>query len=461
MSVTVRFAPSPTGKLHVGNVRTALMNWLFVKSHSEADTGPGTEAVRGQFILRIDDTDTERSTQAFEDGIKTDLSCLGLTWDRTFNQSERFDLYERAAQTLKDAGLLYPCYETSEDLDRQRKLLRVQGKPPIYNRQALELTDAERSALEAAGRQPHWRFKLSGDAVTWVDVVRGEQRIETASISDPVLIRADGSFLYTLPSVVDDIDAKITHVIRGEDHVTNSGAQIEIFRALSDHVPQFPHTPLLVGRDGKGLSKRLGSLSMDQLRGQGIEPMAITSLLGKIGTSDAIEARPNLETLAGEFAFSKIGRAPARFDEDELLLINSRLLHETDFADIKDAVSKLDLPNGTDTEALWALVRANIQKVPDVSGWAQIIYAPLTGDIAQDDASFCQEAADSLPDTIDAGTWSAWTASLKEITGRKGKSLFMPLRRALTGQSRGPDMGALLALLGADRAKARLRGEHG
>ena len=279
MSVIVRFAPSPTGKLHVGNVRTALMNYLFVAQND------------GTFILRIDDTDTEGSTQAYEDGIKTDLAWLGLNWDESFNQSARFGLYDEAAAKLKADGLLYPCYETSEELDRQRKLQRVAGKPPVYNRAALDLSADDITKLEAEGRKPHWRYKLSGGVATWTDMVRGDQRVDTSSLSDPVLIRADGSYLYTLPSVVDDIDAKITHVIRGEDHVTNSGAQIEIFRALGGTEPTFAHTPLLVGADGKGLSKRLGSLSMDQLREQEIEPMAINSLLGKIGTSDPVEAR--------------------------------------------------------------------------------------------------------------------------------------------------------------------------
>lgn len=446
MTVIVRFAPSPTGKLHVGNVRTALLNWLFAREQG------------GRFILRIDDTDLERSTQAYEDGIKEDLTWLGLTWDASFNQSHRFKLYEDAAAKLKAKGLLYPCYETSDELDRQRKLQRVQSKPPIYNRGALELTEVEIKALEDQGRKPHWRFKLSGQAVTWTDVVRGEQTIETSSISDPVLIRADGSFLYTLPSVVDDIDARITHVIRGEDHVTNSGAQIEIFKALSDHVPNFAHTPLLVGADGKGLSKRLGSLSMDQLRDDYFEPLAITSLLGKIGTSDPIEARPSLEVLVSEFSFSKIGRAPARFDEKELLLINSKLLHETEYAQVKDRLDKMGVAGG---EALWTLMRTNVEKISDMAGWSTVFNAPMPGQIADEDAEFCKIAASCLPDTLTAETWSELTKVLKEKTGRKGKTLFLPLRLALTGNARGPEMGRVLVLLGAERAKARLNGKVG
>ena len=446
MKPIVRFAPSPTGKLHVGNVRTALMNWLFVREQG------------GTFILRIDDTDVERSTKAYEDGLKEDLGWLGLKWDETFNQSDRFDLYDAAAADLKSRGLIYPCYETADELDRQRKILRAQGKPPVYNRDALNLSADDVAKLEAEGRKPHWRFKLSGNPAEWDDMVRGPQKVETSSLSDPVLIRADGSYLYTLPSVVDDIDAKITHVIRGEDHVTNSGAQIEIFEALGGPVPTFAHTPLLVGKDGKGLSKRLGSLSMDQLRDQGIEPLAICSLLGKIGTSDPIEARQSLDILKDEFAFSKIGRAPARFDEDELELINGRLLHDTPFDAVKDRLDAFGIPASED---FWNLVRSNLTKLGDAAGWSTVIHAPMSGQIADEDKDFCKEAAEYLPDDLDGETWGAWTTVLKQNSDRKGKTLFLPLRMALSGRKRGPEMDKLLPLLGSDRARARLRGEVG
>jgi len=435
----VRFAPSPTGRLHVGNVRTALMNVLFVEANS------------GTFVLRIDDTDLERSTAEYEQGIRDDLSWLGITWGKTFKQSERFGMYDEAAEKLKADGLLYACYETSEELDRQRKLLRVAGKPPVYNRAGLELTDEQKTAFEAEGRSPHWRFKLSGSTVTWNDLVRGEQSIDMSSLSDPVLIRGDGSYLYTLPSVVDDIEAKITHVIRGEDHVTNSGAQIEIFRALSDHLPEFAHTPLLVGADGKSLSKRLGSLSMMELRQQGIEPMAVASVLAKIGTSDAVDIRASLADLAREFSFGKIGRAPARFDENDLIALNAKLLHETPYEDVKDRI-----PGG---EGFWNIVRANIEKISDVDAWADIVLKPMSGEIGADDKGFCETAADFLPDSIAAETWSDMVNYLKAETGRKGKTLFMPLRLALTGQPHGPSMDDMLQLLGAEKAKARLRGQ--
>lgn len=435
----VRFAPSPTGRLHVGNVRTALMNALFA------------QAEEGLFILRIDDTDLDRSTAEYEQGIKDDLSWLGVSWGKTFKQSERFAMYDEAADKLRDAGLLYACYETADELDRQRKLLRVAGKPPVYNRAALNLTDAQKAAYEAEGRQPHWRFKLSGGIVSWTDMVRGEQTIDVSSLSDPVLIRGDGSYLYTLPSVVDDIEAEITHVIRGEDHVTNSAAQIEVFRALSDHLPKFAHTPLLVGADGKSLSKRLGSLSMLELREQGIEPMSIASLLAKIGTSDAVEIRHSLEALASEFSFDKIGRAPARFDEKDLTALNAKLLHETHYDAVADRI-----PGDA---AFWNIVRANIEKISDVDAWADIVLKPMSGEIADEDTQFCKTAAAFLPDEVLPETWSSMIGHLKAETGRKGKGLFMPLRLALTGQSHGPSMDDMLVLLGAEKAKARLRGE--
>lgn len=442
MSVICRFAPSPTGRLHVGNVRTALMNWLFVREK------------RGKFILRIDDTDTSRSTDAYESGIKDDLNWLGLDWDHTFNQSDRFQTYISIAEKLKKNGLLYACYETSEELDRQRKLQRVQGKPPVYNRSGLELTSHQKTAYEDEGRRPHWRFRLSGAIVTWNDMVRGNQSVDTSSLSDPVLIRGDGTFLYTLPSVVDDIDKNITHVIRGEDHVTNSGAQIEVFKALSKHIPTFAHTPLLVGKDGKGLSKRLGSLSMEELKSQGLEPLAICSLLGKIGTSDSIEPRASMNILTSEFSFSKIGRAPARFDEAELELLNGKLLNELSYKDVSAKLSEIGIIASKD---FWELIRSNILKMNDAILWNEIIFKDIQGQINEEDKDFCFGAAEMLPSSITYNTWSEWTNALKIKYNRKGRNLFMPLRKALTGLDKGPEMAKLIVLLGSDKARERLR----
>ena len=440
----VRFAPSPTGKLHVGNVRTALINWLFVR-------GEG-----GKFVLRIDDTDTERSTKVYEDGIREDLTWLGLNWDETFKQSERFDEYDAAADKLREMGLLYACYETADELDRQRKLQRARGKPPIYNRAGLSLTDDEKAAYEAEGRKPHWRFKLSGKRIVWQDLVRGEQAIETSSLSDPVLIRADGSYLYTLPSCVDDIDAGITHVVRGEDHVTNSGAQIEIFEALGGTAPKMAHTPLLIGADGASLSKRLGSLGMGELRAQGIEPLAICSLLGKLGTSDNVEIRESLGQLAEEFDFAKIGRAPARFDEAELRSLNASLTHAMPFAAAKARLAAID-PKAAN-ETFWTVVRENCETVEDAARFVPVAFGDITPLIEEEDQDFLAEAAGLLPEgEVTSETWGEWTSALKSETGRKGKSLFMPLRKALTGMERGPSVGDMLVLMGRDRALARLK----
>ena len=440
----VRFAPSPTGNLHVGNVRTALINWLFA-------AGQG-----GKFILRIDDTDLERSTAEYEQGIKNDLTWLGLTWGDTFKQSERFEMYDAAADKLRDMGLLYACYETADELDRQRKLQRARGKPPIYNRAGLKLTDDEKAAYEAEGRKPHWRFKLSGERVVWNDLVRGEQAIETSSLSDPVLIRADGSYLYTLPSCVDDIDAGITHVVRGEDHVTNSGAQIEIFKALGGTAPDMAHTPLLVGADGASLSKRLGSLGMGELRSQGIEPLAICSHLAKLGTSDNVEIRDSLAQLAEEFDFGKIGRAPARFDEADLTSLNAAITHGMSFAEAEARLEAID-PLAAN-EAFWLLVRENCQTVEDAARFVPVAFGEIEPIIEEEDRDFISQAAGLLPEgDMTSDTWGAWTSALKSETGRKGKGLFMPLRKALTGMERGPSVGDMLVLMGRDRALARLR----
>lgn len=443
MSIRLRFAPSPTGRLHVGNVRTALMNWLFALREG------------GQVLLRIDDTDLARSTKAFEQGIDDDLSWLGLNWHERANQSHRFEAYEKAAAKLKADGLLYPCYETEEELDRRRKIAQATGKPPIYDRAALKLTEAERTKLEAGGRKPHWRFKLSGARKEWVDLVRGAQSIDTGSLSDPVLIREDGAFLYTLPSVVDDIDFKITHIVRGEDHVTNSGVQVEIFEALGGEAPAFGHFPLLAGADGGALSKRLGSLSVSELRDEGFEPMAVLSHLAKIGTSDPVEARTRIEQLAEEFAFEKIGRAPARFDPEELKRVNAALLHQLDYAAVKDRLAALEADKGA---AFWTAIRANISLLPEVRQWAHIVDGPIEPFIS--DKAFAAAALEALPSgDYDGSTWSAFTNAVKDKTGAKGKALFMPLRQALTGLDHGPEMAALFPLIGEERARKRLNGE--
>ncbi len=441
MTVKVRFAPSPTGKLHVGNVRAALWNWLFARK------------MGGKFILRIDDTDLERSTKAYEDGIKNDLAWLGLDYDETINQSARFERYDAARDRLIKAGLLYPCYETAEELDRKRKLQRARSLPPVYDRAALALTDDERTGLEAEGRKAHWRFKLSQSPVNWADLIRGETTVDTKSVSDPVLIREDGMYLYTLPSCVDDIDLGVTHVIRGEDHVTNTGVQIEIFRALGDKGPQFAHHSLLLGADGQGLSKRLGALSIEAMREDGIEPAAITSLLAKLGTADPVTVEPDLRALAQGFDFARLGRAPARFDATELEALNGKILHETPFEDVRGRLSEIGV-----SQTLWNAVRSNITRLSDAARWASIVDGAI--DPVIEDKALTDQAALLAPDELGPESWDALTQALKEKTGAKGKKLFMPLRLALTGEKHGPEMAVLFPLIGAKRARARLRGER-
>jgi glutamyl-tRNA synthetase len=447
MTVTVRFAPSPTGKLHVGNVRAALWNWLFARSRG------------GKLILRIDDTDQERSTQAFEDGIRRDLEWLGLNWDETFRQSERFADYDSVSDKLRAKGLLYPCYETAVELERKRRLQRTRGLPPVYDRAALHYTDSQLKAFEAEGKKPHWRFKLSQKPVHWNDLIRGESTVDTASVSDPVLIREDGMYLYTLPSCIDDIDYKITHVIRGEDHVTNAAVQIEIMQALIElkgegALPEFAHHSLLIGADGQGLSKRLGALSIEAMREDGLEPAAITSLLAKLGTAEAVRAEADLNKLAAEFDFAKVGRAPARFDMAELTGLNAKLLHETPYAAVAARLKPLGV-----TERLWDAVKGNITTLHDAVLWREIIEGEIEPVI--EDKALGDAAATLVPnDPLSADSWSAFTKAVSDKTGAKGKGLFRPLRLALTGEEKGPEMPALFPLIGAAKARARLRGER-
>ena len=438
MSTIVRFAPSPTGRLHIGNARAALLNWLFALKSG------------GQFILRYDDTDVARSTQEFADGIKADVAWLGIKPAREEWQSKRFARYDEVALALRAAGYLYPCYETADELDRRRKRQQARGVPPVYDRTALNLSAEEKAAFEAQGRKPHWRFKLAHKPVDWVDMIRGPVHIDTATVSDPVLVREDGTYLYTLPSVIDDIDFGITHVIRGEDHVVNTAAQVEICRAIGGAVPAYAHYSMLLGADGKGLSKRLGSLSLQQFREDGLEPMAVVSLTSLLGTSDNIHPCTDIQELVDGFDLGKLGRAPARFDEAELKVLNAKLLHMTPWSDVA-----LRLPYGN--EAFWLAVRGNIEKLDDAKQWHEVINGNHAGIILDEDKDFISKAHGVLPaEPWDQTTWKTWTEAVKAATGRKGKDLFMPLRRALTGLDHGPELAALLPLIGRDRALARL-----
>jgi glutamyl-tRNA synthetase len=444
MTILVRFAPSPTGLLHVGNARTAMLNWLFARKDG------------GKFLLRLDDTDTERSKPEYETAILEDLAWLGLTHDLFGRQVERAQAHRAAAEKLKASGRLYPAYETAEELERRRKRQIAQHKPPVYDRAVLALTPADRAALETQGRRPHWRFKLSQSKVRWRDLVRGEVEIDTAHLSDPVLIREDGSFLYTLPSVADDIDFAVTHIVRGEDHVTNTAAQIEIFEALSATVPAFAHFPLLVGAGGEALSKRIGSLSLREIRDGGIEPLALACYLAKTGTSDAIELKPSLEALAAEFAFDKIGRAPAHFDPKELEGLNARLLHGLPYTEVRVRLEALGIPGG---EAFWEAVKPNLGKLSDAAGLWRLVAGPVTPVI--EDAAFAAKAAELLPpEPWSESTWNDWAAAIAAATGAKGRALYHPLRLALTGREQGPELKKLLPLIGRTKALARLKGER-
>ena len=452
-SVRVRFAPSPTGRLHIGNLRPALLSWLFARRNG------------GHFLLRIDDTDRARSSRELEEAIVADLSWLGFDWDAFARQSDRFDRYAAAVASLRASGRLYACYESEDELDRKRKRQHARGAPPVYDRAGLRLSAAERDALEQAGRRPYWRFLLAnhgGDPhaprrtdIAWGDLIRGEQSVDIASLSDPVLVREDGAYLYTLASVVDDIDHDITHVIRGEDHVTNTGVQIDIFRALGAEPPAFAHHSLLVGADGEALSKRLGSLSLASFRERGLEPMAVTSYVAGLGTSEPMAPATSMAELASRFDLGRLSRAPARFDEKELEALNARLLHLLPFASVADRLAIEGLP---DPEAFWLAVRGNLAVLADAETWRQVVLGPMAPVI--ENAELCAKAAGLLPpEPWSAATWPEWSAEVGKAAAVKGRALFHPLRLALTGRESGPEMKALLPLIGRERALARLGGD--
>jgi glutamyl-tRNA synthetase len=443
MTPLVRFAPSPTGLLHVGNARTAMLNYLFARKEG------------ARFLLRIDDTDTERSKPEFEAAILEDLGWLGIVHDLFARQIERAGAHRVASEKLKAAGRLYPCYETAPELDRKRKRQIALGQPPVYDRAALRLTADERAKLESEGPSPHWRFQLSQSRVAWRDLVRGEVEIDTATLSDPVLIREDGRFLYTLPSVADDIDFAVTHIIRGEDHVTNTAAQIEIFAALGAAIPHFAHFPLLLGAGGEALSKRLGSISLRSLREGGIEPLALACYLARIGTSDPIELRPSVDILAAEFSFEKIGRAPAHFDPVELSHLNAKLLHSLEYDAVASRLAGLGVGGGA---AFWEAVKPNLGRLEDAIDLWTLVTGPVAPVI--ENAEMVGQAAGLLPsEPWDAEVWPRWTAEVAKATGAKGRALFHPLRLALTGREHGPELKKLLPLIGRAKAFARLSGE--
>ncbi len=454
MAPKTRFAPSPTGLIHIGNARTAILNYLYALKAG------------GTFLLRMDDTDQERSKPEFADAIERDLAWLGIKWDQLERQSDRITRYQEMADKLKAEGRLYPCYETADELDRKRKRQLARGLPPIYDRKALSLSKDEVAKFEADGRTPHWRFRLANTAgenslepvsthITWDDLIRGDQTVDVGSLSDPVLIRGDGTFLYTLTSVIDDWDFGVTHIIRGDDHITNTGVQVQVFEALGAPVPAFGHHSLLTAADGKALSKRLGSLALENVREQGLEAMAVVSHAALIGTSDAIEPHKNMDGLADLFEVSKISTAPGRFSEEELKGLNAKLLHKLDYADVAERLAGFGIQ---DAEAFWNVVRGNLEILGDIKQWWEVVDGSIVPNIS--DAAFLKAAAEVLPDApFDDTTWKTWTNAVKEATGAKGKALFHPLRLALTGQGSGPEMKQLLALIGREKALKRLQGE--
>ncbi|GJL84487.1 MAG: glutamate--tRNA ligase 1 [Micavibrio sp.] len=443
MSVKVRFAPSPTGHLHVGNARTALITWLFARSQN------------GHFLLRIDDTDLERSKPEYEEDIESALIWLGAQWDEKANQRARTDRYHEGIEKLKSDGRLYACYETPEELSLKRKTQLSSGKPPIYDRSALDLTDKQKKSFEDEGRQPHWRFKLEHEPIEWNDLIRGPVKFNGGDLSDPVVIREDGSPLYHLCSVIDDIDFDITHVVRGEDHVSNTAAHVQMFVALGATPPEFVHLSLISDAEGGKLSKRLGSMSIKDLRDEEeLEPMALVSLLARLGTSEPIEAFDNTQPIIDSFDFSKFSRGTPKFDPDELLRLNAKILHDTPFENINVRLAQMGLENLD--EEFWNAVRANLEKLSDIKDWWNVAKGPVEPVI--NDPDFIEEAATLLPEAPWSGdTWSQWTAAVKDKTGRKGKELFMPLRQALTGMEHGPELADLLLLIGPDKTRDRLQ----
>ena len=432
---TTRFAPSPTGYLHIGNLRTALFNWLIARKSG------------GTFILRLDDTDPERSKQEYADGIQEDLEWLGLTWDRIERQSARLDQYHAAADELRAKGRFYEAFETPVELDLKRKKQLNMGKPPVYDRAALALSDDEKVALRAERGQGVWRFMLDQERIEWTDGILGDLSIDAASVSDPVLIRGDGQILYTLASVVDDTEMGVTHVVRGSDHVTNTATQIQIIKSLGGTVPNFAHHSLLTGPKGEALSKRLGVLSLRDLRAQGVEPMALLSHMARLGSSDPIELRGSLEELIEGFDISRFGSAPTKFDEADLIPLTARYLGGLPYEAVAADIAAAGVPDDL-AARFWSVVHDNVATRAEIATWWAFFRDGATPLVAEEDREFVAQAFGMLPAfPYDDSTWSAWTSAVKEATGRKGRGLFMPLRQAVTGRERGPEMAGVMPLL--------------
>ncbi len=435
LPTVTRFAPSPTGYIHVGNLRTALMNYLIARKSG------------GTFILRLDDTDQERSKQEYIDGLLADLEWLGLHYDRVEQQSKRMNRYAEAADQLRAAGRFYECFESPVELDLKRKKLLNMGRPPVYDRASLNLTEEQKAAYRAEGREGYWRFRLDLERIEWTDGIIGDISIDAASVSDPVLIKADGQVLYTFASSVDDVDMGVTHIVRGADHVTNTATQIQIMKALGGTPPTFAHHSLLSGPGGEKLSKRLGALSLRDLRAQGVEPMALLSLMARLGSSKPIELAGSLDELAEDFDVGTFGTAPTEFDAANLFPLTRQHVQGLPFSTVQARIAALGVP-ADQAEGFWAVAKGNITVLADLEGWWQLFRDGAEPMVDDADRDFVRQALTLLPARPwTTATWGEWTGAVKAATGRKGKDLFMPLRKALTGRANGPEMADVLPLL--------------
>ncbi|MBD5405516.1 glutamate--tRNA ligase [bacterium] len=448
--IKVRFAPSPSGYVHIGNIKTAIFNWLFLLSEKQKGND-------GKFLLRIDDTDLSRTKQEYIDAVKEDVKWFGIDWDESFHQSSRFDRYNECFEKLKAEGRVYVCYETAEELEAKRKRQIARKVAPVYDRSALNLTEEDKKKLEAEGRKPYWRFKLNEGDVVFNDLVKGECKFNMKHLSDPVIIREDGTYLYNFPSVIDDMDSGITHIIRGQDHLTNTAMQIQMFEALgAKFIPQFAHYPMILNAEGHKFSKRESDISIRNLKNDGIEAMTIANILVGLGSANGGKMHKNMEELASTFALSNYGSAFSRFDMDTFYKENGKLLRVLDFDDVKDRLVSID---GRIDAKFWNMVRGNIDKLSDISYWVNVVYGDIEAPaLSSDERSFLNTALSSLPvGDFDENTMKIWANAIMDATGKKGRDLYHPIRLCLTGIEYGPEMTALLPLMGRDKVIERIK----
>ncbi len=441
--MVLRFAPSPTGLLHVGNLRTAIINWLFAKKHDY------------DFLLRIDDTDDTRSKKEYVDFIEEDLKWIGLEWSLKYAQSDRLGAYDDAFNYLKSNNLIYRCFETDEELSLKRARQRSAGLPPVYDRSSLRISKDKIIQYESEGRSSYWRLKLPDKPIIWKDKIYGEVRFDSKSYSDPVIIRADGRYLYTITSVVDDIYSKVSNIIRGSDHLTNSGIQIYLFQALGSKAPNFFHHSLMTSADGEPLSKRIGSLSIRGIRESGIEPEVLLNYLTFVGDITNQSEFYEISELAKNFDAQKLSKSNAPFDERLLKEVNSGFLQQQNYDFFKKKSDLLGLKQVP--KEFWGAVKNNIKVFDEIKDWTEVIYGNIQPVI--DDPEYINLALNLIPEVdFNELSWQNWTETIKEKSGRKGKKLFMPLRLSITGKDFGPEMAKLLPLIGKEKTLSRLNG---